>query len=88
LLLISAVVPASKTLLAELHLVPVCFFTFLLDLCVVGVAFSTAGSALTNAGEQERREKESACRATSTVDGELGSLGKSGELLGNGEAGC
>ena len=83
LLLISTIIPASKTLLAELHLVSVCLFTFLLDLGIVCIAFTTAGAALTEAGEEESGDEKSACCAASAVDCEFGTLGKGGELLGH-----
>lgn len=56
LLLKRAVIPTSEPLLAELHLVSVSFFAFLLDLGVVGITFTTAGTALSNAHEEEGGE--------------------------------
>jgi hypothetical protein len=87
LLLISTIVPAPETLFAELHLVLVCFFTFLLDLGVVCVAFTTAGATLTDTGEEEGGKEKSACCTASAVDCKLGTLGKGGELLGHGKGG-
>lgn len=62
-------VPASLTLLAELHLVFVGIFALVIDLRAVGLAFTNALAALTDAGEDECGEEDSNGSSTPTVDG-------------------
>ena len=78
-------VPASKSLLAQLHLVTVGLFTFLLNLSVVGVALASALASLTDAGEENCEEKKGSSGSAATVDGQLGSLRQSLEFLCHGE---
>ena len=66
------VVPASKPLLAQFHLVTISLFTFLFDLGVVCVAFFSALTSLADAGENDRKKKKSAGSAAAAVDGQLG----------------
>jgi hypothetical protein len=53
-------------------LVTISLFTFLFDLGVVCVAFFSALTSLTDAGEYDRKKKKSAGSAAAAVDGQLG----------------
>jgi hypothetical protein len=83
--LIRAVIPASESLLTKFHLVPISFFAFLLDLCIVGIAFKTTGSALPEAHEEEGEDEDSGSSTTPAVNGKLRLLWKGGKFLCNGE---
>ena len=74
-------VPTSESLLAQFHLVTVGLFTFLLDLSIIGVAFTSTSSSLTDAREDDCSEEEGSSGAATSVYGQLGGLGKGGELL-------
>ena len=78
-------IPASKSLLTQLHLITVRLFTFLLNLCVVCVALTSALASLTDAREENCEEKKGSGSSAATVDGQLGSLRQSLEFLGHGE---
>lgn len=52
LILESVLIPASDSLLAELHLITISFLALLLDFGVIGIAFPFACATGTNAGEE------------------------------------
>jgi hypothetical protein len=84
-------VPASEPLLAQFHLVAISLFTFLFDLGVIGVAFTSALSSLTDAGEDNCEEEEGSSGTATTVDCQLGSLRESLKFLSErevGDSGC
>jgi hypothetical protein len=74
-------VPASESLFAQFHLVAIGLFTFLFDLGVIGVAFTSALSSLTDAGEDNCEEEKGSSGTATTVDCQLGSLRESLEFL-------
>lgn len=83
LLGVCTLVPTTKSLFAEFHLIAVSSLAFLLNLRVVFITFPATGPALANAGKGQCSEKQSGSTTPTPIDCNLGGLRKSLPFLGN-----